>query len=96
MGKYKCKASLDIPVGHALLNFGPVASENEEAWAFAIGFSNDYREPTSFCERPKGDYVYELAIILRKREQAEAYADMFYKMATKMRCIQKEKENKNG
>lgn len=97
MGQYNFKAVLNIPVGHALLNYGPVSSknENEEAWAFAIGYNDDYNEPTSFCGPPKGDYDYELAIILRKPEQAEAYADVFSEMATRMRKIQKEKEEEN-
>jgi hypothetical protein len=97
MAQYNFNATLDIPVGHTLLNFGPVTAKNEKEniWAFAIGYNDDYNEPTPFCESPKSDYVYELAIILRKPEQAEAYADMFSKMATRMRETQKENGEKN-
>lgn len=84
------KKTLDMPVGHSLLTYGRVTLKSEKVWAFAIGFSDEYAEPNTFVEQPEDVYSYELSIVLRRSEQAEAYADMFSKMAAKMKEFEKE------
>ena len=92
MREYTFKRSLDIPVGHSLLNYGPIISKdsNEKAWAFAIGFNDEYSEPKTLKECPEEGYSYEFSIIVRRSEQAEAYSYMFSKMAEEMKVFEKE------
>ena len=85
-----CNQILDIPVGHAVVNFGPVMDREgnqKEGWIFAIGYSENYYEPGT--KPPKEEFEdrenYIIGIKLRTPEQAEAYASQFAKMAEEMR-----------
>lgn len=85
-----CNRILDIPLGHAVANFGPVMDREgnqKESWIFAIGYSENYHEPGN--KLPKEDYEdrenYIIGIKLRSPEQADAYAGCFAMMAEEMR-----------
>ena len=94
---YKVQAILDIPIGHAILNYGPICvegkNEDSKEWCFVIGYSEDKHVPGELCEQQLPGYEYNLAIKLRSYKQAEAYSDMFSEMAKAMRQSQKEMEN---
>jgi len=85
-----CNQILDIPVGHAVVNFGHVMDHEgnkKEGWIFAIGYSENYHETGT--KMPKKEYEnrenYILGIKLRTPEQADVYARHFAIMAEEMR-----------
>lgn len=85
-----CNQILDIPVGHAVVNFGPVMDREgnqKEGWIFGIGYSENYYDPGTKPTKEEYDSreTYIIGIKLRTPEQAEAYARQFAKMAEEMR-----------
>ena len=84
-----CNQILDIPEGHAVLNYGPVIDKEgnrKQSWLFAVGYSQNYHEPGTQESREEYDArdVWLLGIKLRTPEQAESYSRQFAKMAKEM------------
>ena len=86
----KVQNLIDIPEGHAVLNYGPVIDKEgnrKQSWLFAVGYSQNYHEPGTRESREEYDArdVWLLGIKLRTPEQAESYSRQFAKMAEEMR-----------
>ena len=86
-----CNQILDIPVGHAVVDFGPVVMDRKgnrkEGWIFAIGYSENYHEPGTRIPKEECEdrEAYILGIRLQTPEQADVYAKHFAMMAEEMR-----------